>query len=180
MNLIPRVWMVRVTQAKGRTEVGFQFSLTLVCLFILCVGTCMPLCTYRGQRTTSNWFSLCTIWVPEVKLRLSGLPANACTCWAPSLTQHFNTWILMKQVPGPPFSVSHGIIHLELCLLAQKVIMLPQLETLKKQNGDMGRLFKQLMDGPLRSFQKYLFVKLNFVIFHVVSIKKNWKARSIA
>lgn len=86
----------------------------------------------------------------------------------------------MKQVPGQPFSVSHGIIHLGLCLPAQKLIMLPQLEALKKQNGDMGRLFKQLMDGPIRLFQKVLFVKLNCVFFHVVNIKKiNWKARNL-
>lgn len=71
----------------------------------------------------------------------------------------------MKQVPGPPFSVSHGIIHLGLCLPAQKLIMLPQLEALKKQNGDMGRLFKTADGWSPKVISKVFICKIEFCSF---------------
>lgn len=42
------------------------------------VYMCMPCCICAGQKT--NRFSPITMWVSEIKIRLTGLLASAFTC----------------------------------------------------------------------------------------------------
>lgn len=57
-----------------------------VCMYGMCVYACMcthvPQHTCGGQRATcKNQFSSATTWVPGIKLRPPGSPANSFTCW---------------------------------------------------------------------------------------------------
>lgn len=61
-------------------------------LFVyMCVDMHVPQQACGGQRAaTRNWFSPCTMWVPRIKLRLSGLEARTFTYWTISLAP---TWL---------------------------------------------------------------------------------------
>lgn len=62
---------------------SLTFYLFILCVHLQGVGTHMPWCTCGSQKTVcSSWFSLSTMWVMWLKLRLSGLPAEAFTSFS--------------------------------------------------------------------------------------------------
>lgn len=40
------------------------------------VGMCVPLCLCGGEKKLASQFSPCTMWIPEIKLKSSGLAAK--------------------------------------------------------------------------------------------------------
>lgn len=51
-----------------------------------CTCVYMSRCMCKSQTTHGSWFSLSSIWVPGIELRLSDFPASALTRWAILLT----------------------------------------------------------------------------------------------